>query len=114
MFWFSKREKSSVFLAGSVSPRNRGVSTTTIVRSELSEHQARMKSEGMNELFKRSVKGVRRKRRKEGHRVGQGLDHYITFLHRYVLMLDLCNKRPASASPRRLEMRWDAGHEPEP
>jgi hypothetical protein len=80
VFGFSKRQKSSVFLVGSVSPRNR-VSTTTIVRSELSEHQARMKSEGMNELFKRSVKGVRRKRRKEEHRVGQGLDHYINFFY---------------------------------
>lgn len=87
---------------------------TTRVRSVLSEHQARMKSEGMNELFKHSVKGVVTERRKEEHRVGQGLDHYITFLYRYVLMLDRVNERPASASPRRLETRWDAGHEPEP
>lgn len=55
---------------------------TTRVRSVLSEHQARMKSEGMNELFKHSVKGVVTERRKEEHRVGQGLDHYITFLYR--------------------------------
>jgi hypothetical protein len=72
-----------------------------------------MKSEGMNELFKHSVKGVVTERRKEEHRVGQGLDHYITF-YTDVLILDLVNKRPASASPRRQETGWDAGHEPEP